>query len=154
MRGRSGEDGATELSQLGWRRENSGGRTNPMAKEGPKRYGLYDMRGNGMGVGRGSLGKNPVGTVTDLAGPPPAVGAQPTRMNAALESLPGRERVVRGAIGNDPEGLCVPSTRNPIKRHHRSGIVGFRLATERQYGREGPKLGSSCRASSPRGGTR
>lgn len=38
--------GSDNLDEVGWYRENSGGKIHPVAQKKPNGYGLYDMNGN------------------------------------------------------------------------------------------------------------
>ena len=104
-------DGAGQLGDYAWYRDNSGGRTHPVGEKQSNAWGLYDMHGNVWEWVADWYGDYPNEVEIDPSGP---------------ES--GLSRVLRGGCWGNVAGLCRSSFRYHFDPRYRYPLVGFRLA--------------------------
>jgi formylglycine-generating enzyme required for sulfatase activity len=102
---------AGNLDEMGWRRLNSGSKTQPVGGKKPNAWGLYDMHGNVWEWCRDWYGDYPSGSVTD-----PPQGASS-----------GSDRVFRGGSWFGTDSFCRSAYRNWFGPTCRSNALGFRV---------------------------
>ena len=119
--------GSDNLDEVAWHKDNSGGRTHPVAGMKPNELGLYDMTGN---VWEWCL--------DDYNGDNSRAVPEFARGNDNNNS----RRVIRGGCWNGDSLFCRSAIRSNVKSDYRLSSVGFRLALVRdgsdRQGMRGP----------------
>lgn len=108
--------GTARLEQMGWYKENSGGKAHPVAQKFSNRWGLYDMNGN--------VAEWCADEWADLA----ANRTQPPA-DAGMDAFPASEdaMVVRGGSYDEPAERCRSASRRNQASNGRISTVGFRV---------------------------
>jgi formylglycine-generating enzyme required for sulfatase activity len=106
--------GGEHLDELGWYRENSGGRTHPAGQKKPNGLGLYDMNGNVWEWVEDDWHFNYEGAPEDG--------------RAWVDDPRASGRVIRGGSWNFGAGFCRATTRVYIEPGYRLNDLGIRLA--------------------------
>ncbi len=103
-------DNEAQLKEYAWYSENSGGKTQSVARKKPNAWGLYDMHGNVWEWCQDWYGKYPSGSVTDPTGP-----------------SSGSYRVLRGGSWDSSAGYCRSAYRFHYTPGGRYSLLGARL---------------------------
>jgi formylglycine-generating enzyme required for sulfatase activity len=107
-------DGASQLHEYAWYRENSESKSHPVRKRKPNAWGLYDMHGNVYEWVEDDWHD-------DYEGAPPDG-------KAWKDEPKGADRVIRGGSWYSVALLCRAANRNDGSPGNRDFRVGFRLA--------------------------
>ena len=108
---RRSEGSSRNLDEVGWYRENSGGRTHPVGEKRPNAWGLYDMHGNIWKWCRDWHGVYAPGSETDPSGP-----------------VSGSFRVLRCGGWSNNARSCRAARRNKYSPGNRNSALGFSLS--------------------------
>jgi len=106
-------DNEAQLKEYAWYTENSGGKTQPVARKKPNAWGLYDMHGNVWEWCQDGYGDYPSGSVTDPTG-----------------SSSGSDRVGRGGSWDHYAKFCRSAYRYSHTPDYRFNFLGLRLARD------------------------
>ncbi len=104
-------DRSEDLAVISWFRNNSSGKTHPVASLGPNEWGLYDMHGNVWEWCWNWSAAYPTRFAVDPQGP-----------------QTGASRVIRGGSWDNSPEACRSANHNSAKPGFKAAVVGFRVA--------------------------